>query len=412
MRQYSLLFVLSFILVVSAKAQNKITLDEAINLSYQNNVDLQKQLAKIKNAETILDKSGRLPNPLFSYSREDLKSNSRTYNEWSATGSIPINFIWDRWSNIDAKENSLEAQKLFYENLKWISAYQVREYYYSLHNYSLLSQSLDSALIRLTILTESAHHRSTIGDISEYELQRILIEFNKFKTIASKIKIKKRKLQNNLKLLIGFDVTANINTISTTISKEFIYSENDLINIALKQRNDLKAYQLLIESENKFLSHNKQKLIPEIKLTAGYKKLIDDFEGSVFQLDFEIPLFNRNQSNIKQTEIKRSALEQEFSFLKANIITEISESFHNYNAHKMLHENIVDLQFENVFNISAYSYQQGEITLIEFIDGINAFINGLILTTELDINYHNSFFRLEKVVGISFTNFNNNLGAR
>ena len=126
MKLCRVLFVLSVILIIQVKAQSKITLDEAINMAYQKNIDLQKQFANIKNAEVDLDGSARLPNPYFSYMREDLKSNSLIYNEWVASGSIPINFLWERWSNIDSKEKSLEAQKLIYKNLKWNTAFQVR----------------------------------------------------------------------------------------------------------------------------------------------------------------------------------------------------------------------------------------------------------------------------------------------
>jgi len=186
-RLIRLVFVLSVILAIPVNAQNKITLDEAINMAYQNNLDIQKQLAKIKNAKTDFDESARLPNPSFSYSREDLKSNLLNYNEWSASGSLPINFLWERWSYIDSKEKSVEAQKLFHKNLKWNTAYQVREYYYALHSYAELSQSLENALARLTNLSVSANHRLIEGDISEYELQRILVELNKLKATASEI---------------------------------------------------------------------------------------------------------------------------------------------------------------------------------------------------------------------------------
>lgn len=412
MKLCRVLFVLSVILVIPVKAQNNITLDEAINMAYQKNIDLQKQFAIIKNAEIDLDGSARLPNPLFSYSREDIRSNLRNYNEWIATGSIPINFLWERWSNIDSKEKSLEAQKLFYKNLKWNTAYQVREYYYALHNYSKLSQSLDNAILRLTNLAESAQHRLTEGDISEYELQRILVELNKLKVAASKIELRKTIGNNNLKLLIGFDTNTKILTVEPSLIREFNYSENELIQTALLYRNDVKASQLIIESENLYLSHNKLKKIPEINFTAGYKKQTDGFKGSVLKLDIEIPLFNRNQTGIKQSEIQLSIFEKELLFLKEKIKTEVIESLQSYNINKRLYEDINNLDFDNIFTTSSFSYKLGEISLIQFIDGINVFIDGLILTNELEINYYNGFFKLEKAIGISLTNFEYNLGEK
>ncbi|MCF6269979.1 MAG: TolC family protein [Melioribacteraceae bacterium] len=416
MRLFRLFFVLSVIIAIPVIAQNKITLDEAINMAYQKNIDLQKQFVAIKNAETDLGGSARLPNPLFSYSREDLKSNFSNYNEWIASGSIPINFLWERWSNIDSKEKSLEAQKFLYENFKRNITLKVRENYYAFHNHSALSQSLDKTLLRLSNLTEAGKHRLVEGDISEYELQRILIELNKLRATASKIELQKIKFENGLKLLIGFDTNIRIHTLSPSLKKEVEFTERELIKIALDNRNDVKAFQLIIESENLNLSFNKLKIIPEINFTAGYKKQTGDLSGSVLQLDFEIPLFNRNQTLIEQSEIQLSILEKEMLFLEEKIKMEVVESFHNYNVNKNLFEDINDLQFKNIFTTAAFSYEQGEISLVEFIDGINAFIDVLILRNELQINYNNSFFKLEKAVGGSLTpnliGNENNLGAK
>jgi len=407
-RLIRLVFVLSVILAIPVNAQNKITLDEAINMAYQNNLDIQKQLAKIKNAKTDFDESARLPNPSFSYSREDLKSNLLNYNEWSASGSLPINFLWERWSYIDSKEKSVEAQKLFHKNLKWNTAYQVREYYYALHSYAELSQSLENALARLTNLSVSANHRLIEGDISEYELQRILVELNKLKATASEIDLKKTKLENTLKLFIGFDINNKFFTVCPSLKKGLNFTEVELIQMALGNRNDVKAFQLIIESENSNLSYNRLKMIPNINLTAGYKKQSDDFKGSVLQLDFEFPLFNHNQTQIEQSEVQLSVLEKELLFIREEIKTKVIESFHNYNVNKVLYDDINTLRFENIFTTASFSYEQGEISLVEFIDGINAFFDGLILRNELKINYENSFFNLERAIETSLTNFENN----
>ena len=159
-------------------------------------------------------------------------------------------------------------------------------------------------------------------------------------------------------------------------------------------------------------TYNKLKKIPEINFTAGYKKQTDGFKGSVLKLDIEIPLFNRNQTGIKQSEIQLSIFEKELLFLKEKIKTEVIESLQSYNINKRLYEDINNLKFDNIFTTSSFSYEQGEISLIEFIDGINVFIDGLILTNELEINYYNGFFKLEKAVGVSLTNFEYNLGEK
>ncbi|MCP5063007.1 MAG: hypothetical protein GY936_11160 [Ignavibacteriae bacterium] len=78
---FRLFVVLSIIIGISIKAQTKITLDNAKNLAFQNNLELFKQATIIKKADVELIESARLLNPAFSYSREDLVVNQLNFTE-------------------------------------------------------------------------------------------------------------------------------------------------------------------------------------------------------------------------------------------------------------------------------------------------------------------------------------------
>lgn len=404
-RLYRLSIALSVILIMTVNAQDKLTVDEAINLAYENNIELQNQYSSIRSAEIELDESGRLPNPLFTYSREDLEYNSIKNNEWIASGSIPLNFLWDRWSNLDSKETALDAQKVLLDQRKLDIASDVRVNYFALSSYSELYSNLDGTLLRLTEFAESARHRFDEGDISEYELQRILIELYKIKVTASGIGLQIKGYENSLKLLIGVNVNNTLITGSPSSVKDVEFTEEYLVKSALVNRNDLKSFQLLIESEKLFLSHNKLKIIPNINLTAGYKEQLDKLTGTVFQIDFELPLFNRNQKEIQHSENSLSLMERELLFLQEKITAEVSEAYIRLTVNKILKEGQDGINLDNIFITALYSYEQGEITLVELLDGINAFVDGSRMANDVEINYMRSFYELEKAVGISIKNF-------
>jgi cobalt-zinc-cadmium resistance protein CzcA len=400
--------VLICVIHISINAQNKLTLEEAINLAVENNFDLLKEEAIIQNSELNLDVSVQLPNPVFSYSREDLNNSSFNYREWVAAGSIPLNFLWDRWSNIESKEKIIEAQKLFYTYRKQALISKVREVYSAFNMYQNLSQDLNTTVTKLSELAETAKQRVKAGDISEYELQRILIELIKLKSTVSETELQKRSYENDLKLLIGYEIETKITTEQFVLNTEFNLTKEELINLAIQNRGDLKATSLHIESKNVALSNNKLKGIPNINLTAGYKEQDEDFKGIIFQVDFEIPLFDRNQLGIQQSEIDLSILEKEKIFLIEKIKAEVSEAYERYIAKKSLYLDQSDLQLQNLFNTAAYSYEQGEISLVEFIDGINAHTSALILASQQIINLNQSIYELEKYSAVLLTSFKEN----
>ncbi|MBI1937677.1 MAG: TolC family protein [Ignavibacteriales bacterium] len=406
MRLSRLVFAISVLCIIQLQAQTTISLDEAIYQALDKNIELQQQYSLIIKSEARFNESSRIPNPIFNYSREDLKLNNAKIGEWITSGSLPLNFLWDRWSNIDSKEKSLEAKRLLLDNSKRSIIFQVQNAYVEYHFYEQLSADLDNALVKIDEIASTSKQRLIEGDISEYVLQRILIEANKLRTEVKEIELQRNSFLIQLKLLIGYDADKELKTIPIQSLQSITQSNEDLLKTALQNRKDLKAVEQLIESESAFLSHNKLKIIPNINLTAGYKKQLDNYSGSVFQLNFEIPLFKRNQLEIEQSEADLNILKQQKEYLINQIETEVQTSFAKYKQYEALITNKNDLRLQNVFTSAAYSYEQGEISLVEFIDGLNAYKDGIILNKELEIKYYQSIFELENVSAISPINEN------
>ena len=392
--------------IIQLQAQTTISLDEAIRQALDKNIEIEKQNSLIKKSESRLNESSRIPNPIFNYSREDLKLNNAKIGEWITSGSLPLNFLWDRWSNINSKEKSLEAQRLLLENSKRSIISQVQNAYVEYHFYEQLSTDLNKALVKIDEIASTAKQRLLEGDISEYELQRILIEANKLKTEVKEIELERNNFLNRLKLLIGYDPDKELQTIPIQPLQNITQSNKELLKTALQNRKDLKAIEQLVESESAFLSHNKLKIIPNINLTAGYKKQLDDYSGTVLQLNFEIPLFKRNQLEIEQSETDLNILEQQKNYLIKQIGTEVQESYAKFRQYEMLTANKNNLLLQNILTTVVFSYEQGETSLVEFIDGLNVFIEGIKLNKELDIKYYQSFFELENVTALSPINEN------
>jgi cobalt-zinc-cadmium efflux system outer membrane protein len=392
--------------VIKIEAQ-QISMDEAIKMALSKNPELQKQFSQLRKTEAELNESFRFPNLVFNYSREDLKLNNNKIGEWITSSSLPLNFLWERWSNIDSKEKSLEAQRFLFENYKRNIIYQVKNTYTQYHFYKHLSDQFVGAFDRLDKLVSVSKNRLSVGDISEYELQRILIEVNKLKAELKEIELEGHNSLSLLKLLIGFDSISEIITSPIQAAYNFDETEKELLQKAITNRSDLKAVDLLIESETSFLAHNKLKFIPNINLTAGYKKQFDKFSGSVFQLNFEIPLFKRNQLEIEQTEADLNYLVKHKAGLLRQINSEVHLTYEKFKQYSSLINGQKDLQFQNIFNYAVFSYEQGDISLVEFIDGLNAYKEGMKLNYDLQIKYYKSIYELEFVTATFHITENN-----
>ncbi len=401
MRLIRLVIVFSIIPLGLIKAQPNLTLQEALRLGYENNIELKRQSSIIDYAEIDLKSATTPPNPEFSYSREDLDADEIEYNEWSALGSLPVNFLWENWSNRTSKSKALEARRLYYNNLKWSISSEIRKTYSLLQHYSQLYENLEYAVNEISKLSEAAKHRLSEGDISEYESRRILLEVSKLKITLKNAQLQKISYENSLKILTGIDASENI-LIDTLKQKfEINISKEEIMDLSLKNRSDLKALQLTVESGNSLISHNKLKAIPQINLSAGYKSQSDNLKGTVFQIGFEIPIFNRNQ---RETEISRLEVNQnknELAYLRNKIRAEAAETYERYMINKNLDDERKDFRLKDLFETAAYSYGQGETTLVEFLDGVNAFIDGMLINSETETSYIKSYYELEQAIETS-----------
>ena len=407
MRQLCLIVVLSIALISLVEAQTRLTIDDAIKLAHQNNLELYKYKSNIKLAEANLSQAERLPNPSISYAKEDLSSKNIEVNEWTLTGSIPINFIWERWSDINSKESFLESQKLLNEYKKTIILNDVRQDYLKYHYYNKLCKKLNELISELDELTKSANHRYDKGDISEYELQRISVELNKVNTLLASAESETIKYENELKTLLGLESSTIIQTSEPQIFNCDI-DESELIELSIKKRNDLSAIEYLIKNAESDLSFNQTQIIPEINLSAGYKKQSDNLKGSVIELDFELPLFQRNQIEIDKSEIQISLFEKERTILIEKVKNEVSESLSSYRLSESLYNKSQRNNYKNMFRSASLSYQYGELSLVEFIDGINAYIDGLTISNNNKLRYISSYYNLETAVGIPLSNLEKN----
>lgn len=384
---------------ISAQAQEVLTFEKSIEIALQNNIDLQKQKIEINRAKSSLDEAKRLPNIKFSYSREDLKLDSKKADEWSTTGSLPLNFLWERGSKIGSEEKNVEAQEILLEGTRVNISSDIGEVFSEFSNLNYLHNSLNELLQGLKLITASAENRFMQGDISEYELKRILVQLNSLKAKINEVFIRKIRSENRLKLLIGLETDRDISP-ETLHLMNVQFDENQLVKRALNNRSELKAARLLIQSEGSKLTNEKLKAIPEINLSAGYKEQSDKFKGTVMEVSFDIPLFNRNQYKIEQSEIEISLLEKKMNFLKSKVVSEVKETYNEFKINKNLFDKVNSQDFKNVYSTSSFAYEQGEISLVEFMDGISAYIEGITLESRLKTDYMKSLFRLQKSVGV------------
>lgn len=375
-----------------------IDINEFTEITIRNNKEIKSSVSEKEIIKQELNFAKVLPNPIISFSSEQLKHSDLDYREYQAEISYPLNFLWERNSSIKSKESLIG----FYENrindkVREISyearlKYAEQFYLYRLHG------ALSAALSEVDRLEINAANRFKKGDISEYELNRIVVEVIRMKDDLKEVD---KLISNNtkeLKIISGI----KLDTILTDIdlSKIMIAEDSiELYNQALLNRADYLSLFNLEESENFKMENNNLKNIPNIGILFGYKYQSDKFNGPVFGLDFSIPLFNGNQYNVEINKININQINLEKEFLKQKTKMEIKESLGTL---RNLSERLSDINRANlslIFNTSIYLYDKGEMGITELIDGIKVFMEFIHQKNKIENEYLKTVIHLEKITG-------------
>lgn len=383
-----LFLVVAHILVIfnTASAQNALSLNDAISLLLNNNAELQIETSRSIILKKQSEYAGILPDPSIEYSREDLSANTSDYDEWSLTGSIPINFLWERWSKIEEGKYMFESgrQLLLYKKNLLISDL-IRQYNtYDVINHQ--SSKLKEIVSTLEKVLKNTEMRYSEGDISAYEKNRIAIEIQKINSKLFESLNKQNTIKNHITILTGIEAEYNLATDQYIPTEENIPSQSELIKEALNHRPDIISYDNLLKSKKSSLSNNKISMLPDITLSAGYKKQTDGFEGSIIAVEFALPLFNRNQLNIEKSKLEISISERQKHLRVLEIKNDINTNYSIVKNNFKLLNQINVAQLETILENSLLSYSEGEINVVEFIDGIRSYVDGISLLAEIKIN--------------------------
>jgi|APEBP8051072266_1049373.scaffolds.fasta_scaffold01896_3 outer membrane protein TolC len=401
MRLSGLVITLLLVCNTPVLPQIKITLEDAISLAMKNNPELLEQQSGVAKKMIELTDAERFPNPSMNFSWENLSSSGETAGEWVVGGSMPLNFLWERKYNIESKRKLIDAQKLLLEQAKRDLAFRLRKAYLNYHYHTQLVRIYDSTVVLFEEITRSSEWKLSAGDISHYELQRIKMETKKYKNDLKLLKQRRDTFFQELCMLTGSQPGNEYWVTDPIEMKELFLSEKEIADQALTKRIDIQIIQKFIESEMANLSYGESKKFPEINLGIGYKRQYDNFAGPVIQLDVEVPLFSRNKKEIDlaNEELRNLGLQKQ---MKSDmIITQIKFAFNKYQM--MLNSFKTDkIESQNeILDIALISYAKGELSLVEFMDGVRAFVDGARLNSELYIDLLQSQHELEYVSGFN-----------
>lgn len=304
-----------------------------------------------------------------------------------------------------AQQNAIAAEDQFYDLIRTLKA-QLRTDFYAIY-YNQQSLGIYGQEINALAKTQAAYTELLAkGFIAKKEVLRIQAQLFALENelIALNAQISQAEADLNI-LLAGNGIyyvsqvdTAKLNRI--TVSSYSLAALNDT---ALANRYDLKLASANLESSRFSLKLQKSLAIPDPTIGYSFDRNGSYVPSSKFlSIGIDVPIFNRNQGNIKNAAF--NIKNNEAQFLNQQKVVE-GDVYKAYNA-AMQNEKMVrsfDPGFARNYNLLVQevlkNYQKRNIGLLEFLDYYDSFKQNVLQTNSLLLNRMNAYEQINFAVG-------------
>lgn len=205
--------------------------------------------------------------------------------------------------------------------------------------------------------------------------------------------------QNELKFLLGVQ-----NDVSIDTADNFLFTMPPNIDSLLKQslqhRSDIQTVNSLIDVSNSNIQLQKSLAFPQPELGFIWNpQNTVPYFGIYATID--LPVFNRNQGEIKKSYLLKEQYEQQLFTIQSQIQTEITVAFANYQLQQQNLEsfNVLLQQSQTILDNVKYAYLRGGTTIIDFLEAQRSWLETQQQYYEANQSYRQSYIHLLYATG-------------
>ncbi|MBI3610339.1 MAG: TolC family protein [Nitrospirae bacterium] len=396
--------------------QYAITVEEVVRIALQQNLELKIQEQDIRIAQGDLIQTRLYLNPELDLQGE---TDAPFSNEGSGRFSVGLSQTFlvgsKRRHRIGIAELNLGRTQKAVENARRLLIAEVKEAFYTvllLQEKLKLADELIALNERLVELTEG---RFREGFSPELDLNLARIQLQQVQRSRAEIEKALADARSGLNVLLGQPAHAPVIAQGVFSDRELDLDLARLTQAAFSQRADLTAREVALSMAGTAIDLAKADRLPDVTLSVDYTQERSVFSGLNFtdrgrlaglKLSVPIPLFNRNQGEILQANVRREQASLERDLLRARIEQEVTNTATRLRVAQQIltrsREAILPLS-ERHFRQTEAAYAQGQASILDVMEAQRRFSEARLGSLEAQYEYNVALVELERVIGLNPT---------
>jgi cobalt-zinc-cadmium efflux system outer membrane protein len=402
-----------FLLGETGAGQNTtlITLDQAISLALAHNHSIQATRTLILQSQAQEITANLRPNPTLGadtqfipfFSPQDFSGNN--LNE-TQQFDIGIGYLFERGHKrqrrLQAARDQTAVQRAQVADAERTLAFNVGQQFVSV----LLAEStLQFALQDLKSFQQTVdigEAQFKAGFIGEGDYLKIKLQLLQFQTDVSSARLAKVQALVALRQFLGYNaLPADYDVIGDLGYQALQGNLEDFQARAMRERPDFQAAELGITAAQSQILLAKANAKVDVNGTYDFTHVSGENTASIF-VNFELPIFNRNQGEIARTGFALTQAQQQQQAASDTVLSDVANAYEAVRSN----DEVVQLytsgylkQAQDSRDISEYAYKRGAASLLDFLDAERSYRSVQLAYRQALASYMTAIEQLKEAVG-------------
>ena len=389
--------------VAAQEPTRRVSLEEALRLFAANNLELRLARSRRAEATGFARQANAFPNPTATLTHEPLSRDGQSYSETYLTLSQRFELPGERSARATAANRVLGAAEArvradsarlgFAMKQAFVEAAMAEEH--------LAISERVTGIFRLG--AQSAAVREAEGDISLYELRRLLVERTRYENRLAEALLAVSAARRSLGLLILLEAEAP--EVAPRDPLGVSPPERILERVsegAISRRQEVVAARSEVEAARAGVRLARAERIPDITATGGTKRQSDGFSGLFLGVSIPLSLFDRSAGAVEATQAQVRSAEERLALTSRQVENDLRRTIETYRSLRgrteFLGEDPLD-EDPDLLQIAQVAYDAGEMDLVQLLDAAEALWDARTARARLKADLWTAYYDLERAVG-------------
>ncbi|WP_020600701.1 TolC family protein [Spirosoma panaciterrae] len=389
----------------------RLTLQQADSLFVKNNLLLLAERFRVDASQAQILQAGLYDNPNLTLEVSSYNNETRRVLDVGRQGQKTVSIqqllytAGKRNKRIALASESARLTQLELLDLLRGLRFDLRTRFYSIYFQQQTLARFDQQLATLQTTVAAYEVQYKRNNVSLRELLRLKALLFQLANDRTAIRFQLADDQRAIRTLLSVDQPIKPVSVDQLVSRYRVpvQSDDTLQQLALRNRPDLKATESLVQQAK--LNHTLQRALatPDVRVGGTYDQAgsyIQNYVG--LSVSADIPVFNRNQGAIRAAR-SQIQYQQQLQQQKANqVMNEVATSLEKIREVERRVQTVEEqfsTQFDELNRGVITSFQKGNITLIEFVDLIEAYNDSVSQLNRLKADRVSAYEELNYLLG-------------